>query len=111
MTGVFSVPLWLDRDGKDTPNKSRRRKLTLEKNILPPLLPGIDPAAFRSRVWRRRLPTELARLCITMELICPAKLFDLLAKMCVLHAWRHSTAADYVLIVFTLTNESVIYSG
>ena len=31
-------------------NKSQRRKLTLEKTILPPLLPGLEPATFRSRV-------------------------------------------------------------
>ena len=31
-------------------NKSQHRKLTLEKKILPPLLQGFEPAAFRSRV-------------------------------------------------------------
>ena len=31
-------------------NKSQHRKLTLEKKILPPLLPGLEPATFRSRV-------------------------------------------------------------
>ena len=35
-----------------TPNKSRLKKLTLEKKILPPLLPGIELATFRSRDWR-----------------------------------------------------------
>ena len=33
-------------------NKSQHRKLTLEKNILPPLLQGFKPATFRSRVRR-----------------------------------------------------------
>ena len=33
-------------------NKSQHRKLTLEKKILPPLLPGLEPGTFRSRVWR-----------------------------------------------------------
>ena len=33
-------------------NKSQHRKLTLEKKILPPLLPGLEPATFRSRVQR-----------------------------------------------------------
>ena len=33
-------------------NKSQHRKLTLEKKILPPLLPGFEPATFRSRVRR-----------------------------------------------------------
>ena len=33
-------------------NKSRHRKLTLEKNILPPLLQGFEPATFPSRIRR-----------------------------------------------------------
>ena len=33
-------------------NKSQRKKLTLEKKILPPLLQGFEPATFRSRVRR-----------------------------------------------------------
>ena len=33
-----------------TPNKSQHRKLTLEKNNFPPLLPGLELATFRSRV-------------------------------------------------------------
>ena len=32
------------------PNKSQHTKLTLEKKILPPLLPGFELATFRSRV-------------------------------------------------------------
>ena len=32
-----------------TPNKSQHIKLTLEKKILPPLLPGFELATFRSR--------------------------------------------------------------
>ena len=32
-----------------TPYESQHTKLTLEKKILPPLLPGFEPAAFRSR--------------------------------------------------------------
>ena len=35
-----------------TPNKSQHTKLTLEKKILPPLLPGFELATFRSRVGR-----------------------------------------------------------
>ena len=31
---------------------SQHRKLTLEKKIIPPLLPGLEPATFRSRVQR-----------------------------------------------------------
>ena len=33
-------------------NKSQHRKLTLEKNILQPLLQGFEPATFQSRVRR-----------------------------------------------------------
>ena len=35
-----------------TPNKSQHKKLTLEKKIFPPLLPGFELATFRSRVRR-----------------------------------------------------------
>ena len=35
-----------------TPNKSQHTKWTLEKRILPPLLPGLELATFRSRVRR-----------------------------------------------------------
>ena len=35
-----------------TPNKSQHTKLTPEKNILPPFLPGFELATFRSRVRR-----------------------------------------------------------
>ena len=35
-----------------TPNKRQHAKLILEKKILPPLLPGLELAAFRSRVRR-----------------------------------------------------------
>ena len=40
--------------------KSQRTKLTLEKKILPPPLPGLEPETFRSRV--RRSTTELSPL-------------------------------------------------
>ena len=40
--------------------KSQHRKLTLDKEILPPLLPGLEPAPFRPRV--RRSTTELSQL-------------------------------------------------
>ena len=35
-----------------TPNKSKHRKLTLEKKILLPLLPGFELTTFQSRVRR-----------------------------------------------------------
>ena len=51
------------------PNKSQHTKLTLEKSILPPLLPGLELAIFRSRVWGPKqqtipaLTNKLLRLC------------------------------------------------
>ena len=36
---------------EQTPNKSQHTKLTLQKKILPTLLPGFKLATFRSRVW------------------------------------------------------------
>ena len=47
-----------------TPNKSQHTKLTLEKKILPPVLPGFEFATFPSRVRRfttRGIPTPIAR--------------------------------------------------
>ena len=35
-----------------TPNNSQHTQLTLEKKILPPLLPGFELLTFRSRVGR-----------------------------------------------------------
>ena len=43
-------------------NQSQHRKLTLEKKILPPLRPGLEPATFRSRV-RRSVPLSYPRSC------------------------------------------------
>ena len=47
-----------------TPNKSQHTKLTLEKKILPPLLPGFKLATFQSGVWRsnqQAIPPPLTR--------------------------------------------------
>ena len=41
MTGVFYVPL-RNTGVERTPNKSQHTKLTLEKNIFPPLLTGFS---------------------------------------------------------------------
>ena len=48
-------------------NKSQHRKLTMEKEILPPLLPGIEPEAFRLRACLST--TELSSLPIGKWLI------------------------------------------
>ena len=47
-----------------TPNKSQHTKLTLEKKILPSLLPGFELATFRSRV--RCSTSKLPRLPAVM---------------------------------------------
>ena len=41
---------WGNTGVERTPNKSQHTKLTLEKKIRPPLLPGFELATFRSRV-------------------------------------------------------------
>ena len=43
-----------------TPKKSQHTKLTLERKILPPPLPGFEPATFQSRVWRSHQQAILA---------------------------------------------------
>ena len=43
-----------------TPNKSHHTKLTLEKKILLPLLPGFELATFRPQVWRSYQQAVLA---------------------------------------------------
>ena len=52
MTGVFLRATAVTRGVEGTPNKSQHTKLTLEKKILPPLLPGFKLATFRPRVRR-----------------------------------------------------------
>ena len=54
-----------------TPNKSQHTKLTLEKKILSPLLPGFELATFRSRVrrpYQQAIPTK-AQLVQTAAVI------------------------------------------
>ena len=53
-----------------TPNKSQHTKLTLEKKILPSLLPGHELATFRSRV--RRSTNKLSRLLGSIVVSIPA---------------------------------------
>ena len=51
MTGIFTCHCG-NTGVERTPNKSQHTKLTLEKKIVPPLLPGFELATFRSRVRR-----------------------------------------------------------
>ena len=57
-----------------TPNKSQYRKLTLEKKILLPLLPGFELATFRSQVWRLYQQAILASQCAGVVSIALVKL-------------------------------------
>ena len=65
-----------------TPNKSQRTKLTLEKKILPPPLPGFELAAFRSRVRRsnQQANGSILELCMSMGRLhlqkCPNRAQD-----------------------------------
>ena len=72
-------------------NKNQHRKLTQEKKILPPLLPGLEPGTFRSRVRRSnhwaipapKLNRVLSRLwerrCISKSVnVCVLHDFELL---------------------------------
>ena len=59
---VFHVPLRL-HGVERTPNKSQHTKLTLEKKIPPPFLPGIKLETFRS--WGRCSFNKLSRLDLT----------------------------------------------
>ena len=45
-----------------SPNKSQHTKLTMEKTVLPPLLPGLELANFRSRLrrsYQQALPAHI----------------------------------------------------
>ena len=57
----------LTREWNRHRNKSRFKKLTLENKILPPLLPGLEPATFRSRV--RPPTTEVSPLRLLLLLL------------------------------------------
>ena len=50
-----------------TPSKSQHTKLTLEKKILLPLLPGFELATFRSRV--RRSTSKLSRFPVSLIIV------------------------------------------
>ena len=52
--GLLRATSAVTRGVERTPNKSQHRKLTLEKKIPPPLLPGLELATFRSRVRSSR---------------------------------------------------------
>ena len=78
-----------------TSNNNQHRKFTLEKKILPPLLPGFEFETFRSRVWRStsklsRLPTRqtIASLVSGIwanRLALPVRGLSFLVPLCSLH--------------------------
>ena len=72
-----------------TPNKNQQAKLTLEKEILPPLLPGFELATFRSRVRRSNqqaipAPLRLGRILVIKALTLPDTLGQFLHELEVL---------------------------
>ena len=59
------------------PIKSQHTELTLEKKILPPLLPGFQLAAFQSRVrrsYQQAISTLLSQCMILRVFFCPEKI-------------------------------------
>ena len=60
---------------EQTPNKSQHTKLTLEKKIHPPLLPGFELATFRLRVRRsnqRAIPAAWQQCSLEKLHSCPS---------------------------------------
>ena len=58
---------------KLTSSKSQHKKLPLEKNILPPLLPGLELATFRSRVrcsYQQAIPALTGSTSVSAVLCC-----------------------------------------
>ena len=66
-------------------NKSQHRKLTQQKKIRPPLLPGLEPKTFRSGIWRSTnelsLLPDFKYVCTNLILFvtCDGKLVNLLS--------------------------------
>ena len=50
-------------------NKSQLKKLTLENKILPPLLPGLEPATIRSQVRPPTIEVSPLRLLLRLLLL------------------------------------------
>ena len=75
MTGIFYVATAVTRRWNGYRNKSQHRKLTLEKKILPALLPGLEPAgtfdhesdALTSELSPLPVNSTILQDCITSE--------------------------------------------
>ena len=66
--------------------KSRYRKLNMERKILPPLLPGLEPVTFRSRVRRSTCQYVRFLFCmIPVSLVC----YLLMWGFSVLFMWQY----------------------
>ena len=76
-----------------TPNKSQHTKLTLEKKILPPPLPGFELATFRSRV--RRFTNKLSRLPGTLTRDFVPTINETVGLKCVAHTAAHLNANSF----------------
>ena len=85
-----------------TPNKSQHRKLTPEKKILPPLLPGFELATFRSEPGA--LTNKLSRLPpITVQhaINCWATLCHTSEKVVLVAGWASRTFYQLAEPIFT----------
>ena len=74
-----------------TSNKSQHTKFTLEKKILPPLLPGFELATFRSRVRRsnqQAIPTGVVGECSPSESTLSADSLFCVRSTAVLPQWH-----------------------
>ena len=78
-------------------NKSQHGRLTLEKNILPPRLPGLEPATFLSRKCETHSTREMEIDAIKIRVGCRLSLAGLsLAGL--------SLAGAATSIIFVATN-------
>ena len=85
-----------------TPNKIQHTKLTLEKKILPPLLPDFELATFRSRgrrSYQHAIPTPLYKTHLDLKLDKYTKLFYVLC---------HENAPDSVSSAHRTRNTSIV---
>ena len=76
------------------PNKNQHRKITLEKEILPPLLPGFELATFRSRVRR----------CYQHAIQAPTFSITCVSRMTLCSVRRVGRSSLVVIVLFDRVN-------
>ena len=79
-------------------NKSRHRKLTLEKKILPPLLQGFEPMTFQSWVQRSNhwaIPAASVCVCIYASCMCERERERVCGSLCLVsNAFKYQYLKD-----------------